>query len=33
MFVIVHSGKLKGKAVIVVDPQQIEEEKKIGAKF
>ena len=30
---MVHSGKIKGKAVIVVDPEQIEAEKKIGAKF
>lgn len=30
---LVHSGKLSGKAVIVVDPEQIEHEKKIGAKF
>lgn len=29
----VHSGKLKGKAIIVVDSAQIEHEKKIGAKF
>ncbi|CAK4015560.1 alcohol dehydrogenase [Lecanosticta acicola] len=29
----VHSGKLKGKAIIIVDPEQIEHEKKIGAKF
>lgn len=30
---MVHGGKIKGKAVIVVDPQQIEDEKKIGAKY
>ncbi|KAK4500088.1 hypothetical protein PRZ48_008274 [Zasmidium cellare] len=30
---LVHGGKLKGKAIIVVDPEQIEHEKKIGAKF
>lgn len=30
---LVHSGKLSGKAIIVVDPEQIEYEKKIGAKF
>ena len=30
---MVHGGKIQGKAVIVVDPEQIEEEKKIGAKF
>ena len=30
---LVHSGKIKGKAVIVVDPQQVEDEKKIGAKY
>ena len=30
---MVHSGKIKGKAVIVVDEEQIEYEKKIGAKF
>ncbi|KAI1269549.1 GroES-like protein [Xylariaceae sp. FL1019] len=30
---LVRSGKLRGKAVIVVDPAQIEEEQKIGAKF
>lgn len=30
---MVHSGKIKGKAVIVVDPQQIEDEKKIGARY
>ncbi|KAI1296340.1 GroES-like protein [Xylaria venustula] len=29
----VKSGKLQGKAVLVVDPEQIEAEKKIGAKF
>jgi alcohol dehydrogenase, propanol-preferring len=30
---LAHSGKIKGKAVIVVDPEQIEAEKKIGAKY
>jgi D-arabinose 1-dehydrogenase-like Zn-dependent alcohol dehydrogenase len=30
---MVESGKLRGKAVIVVDPKQIEAEQKIGAKF
>ncbi|KFY51101.1 hypothetical protein V496_08931 [Pseudogymnoascus sp. VKM F-4515 (FW-2607)] len=30
---LVHSGKLKGKAVIVVDPEQIDHDQKIGAKF
>ena len=30
---MVHGGKIKGKAVIVVDQQQIEDEKKIGAKY
>ena len=30
---LVHSGKIQGKAVIVVDPEQIEHEKKIGAKY
>lgn len=30
---LVHGGKLKGKAIIVVDQEQIEHEKKIGAKF
>ncbi|GAP93135.1 hypothetical protein SAMD00023353_6800310 [Rosellinia necatrix] len=30
---LVQSGKLRGKAVIVVDPEQIEAEKRIGAKF
>ncbi|KAI1740607.1 GroES-like protein [Xylaria scruposa] len=29
----VESGKLRGKAVLVVDPEQIEAEKRIGAKF
>lgn len=29
----VHGGKLKGKAIIVVDNEQIEHEKKLGAKF
>ena len=30
---LVHSGKIQGKAVIVVDPKQVEDEKKIGAKY
>ena len=30
---MVHGGKIKGKAVIVVDPEQVEAEKKIGAKY
>lgn len=30
---MVESGKLRGKAVIVVDPAQIEAEKRIGAKL
>ena len=30
---LVHSGKIKGKAVIVVDQEQIDHEKTIGAKF
>jgi propanol-preferring alcohol dehydrogenase len=30
---LIHSGKLSGKAITVVDPEQIEHEKKIGAKF
>lgn len=30
---MVHSGKITGKAVIIVDEKQIEEEKKLGAKF
>lgn len=30
---LVHSGKLAGKAIIVVDPKQVEEEKKMGAKY
>ena len=30
---LVHSGKIKGKAIIIVDPEQIEHEKKIGAKY
>lgn len=30
---LVHSGKMAGKALIVVDPQQLEDEKKIGAKY
>lgn len=30
---MVHGGKIQGKAVIVVDQEQIEHEKKIGAKF
>lgn len=30
---LVHGGKLKGKAIIVVDQEQIDHEKTIGAKF
>lgn len=30
---MVHGGKIQGKAVIIVDEKQIEDEKKIGAKF
>ncbi|KAK4890012.1 hypothetical protein LTR27_011231 [Elasticomyces elasticus] len=30
---LVHGGKIQGKAVIVVDEKQIEDEKKLGAKF
>jgi len=30
---MVHGGKIQGKAVVIVDPQQIEDEKKLGAKF
>ncbi|EMC91465.1 hypothetical protein BAUCODRAFT_80457 [Baudoinia panamericana UAMH 10762] len=30
---MVHGGKIQGKAVIIVDEQQIEDEKKLGAKF
>ncbi len=30
---LVHSGKIKGKAVIVVDQEQIDHEKTIGAKY
>ena len=30
---LAHGGKMQGKAVIVVDPEQIEHEKKIGAKY
>jgi propanol-preferring alcohol dehydrogenase len=30
---MVHGGKIQGKAVIIVDPEQIEKEKEIGAKF
>jgi len=30
---MVHGGKIQGKAVIVVDQEQIDEEKKLGAKF
>ncbi|KAK4615655.1 Alcohol dehydrogenase [Fulvia fulva] len=30
---LVHTGKLKGKAIIIVDKEQIEHEKKIGAKY
>ncbi|KAI5358536.1 Putative GroES-like superfamily, alcohol dehydrogenase-like, NAD(P)-binding domain superfamily [Septoria linicola] len=30
---LVHGGKIKGKAIIIVDNEQIEHENKIGAKF
>lgn len=30
---MVHGGKIQGKAIIVVDQEQIEREKKLGAKF
>lgn len=30
---MVHGGKIQGKAVIIVDDEQIEHEKKLGAKF
>ncbi|TKA25817.1 hypothetical protein B0A50_05572 [Salinomyces thailandicus] len=30
---MVHGGKIQGKAIIVVDQEQIEHEKKLGAKF
>ncbi|KAI1337700.1 GroES-like protein [Xylariaceae sp. FL0016] len=30
---LVKGGKIQGKAVVVVDPEQIEEEKKLGAKY
>ncbi|KXL50424.1 hypothetical protein M433DRAFT_2074 [Acidomyces richmondensis BFW] len=30
---MVHSGKIQGKAIIIVDKEQIEQEKKIGAKY
>ncbi|KAK9419032.1 putative Enoyl reductase (ER) domain-containing protein [Seiridium unicorne] len=30
---LIHSGKISGKAVIIVDPTQIDSEKKIGAKY
>lgn len=30
---VIHSGKIQGKAVIIVDPDQIEQEKKLGAKY
>ncbi|KAI8945389.1 hypothetical protein F4801DRAFT_568466 [Xylaria longipes] len=33
LLTMVQSGKLRGKAVLVVDPGQIEAEKEIGAKF
>lgn len=33
LLAMVHSGKIQGKAVIVVDPEQIEQEKKLGAKY
>lgn len=29
----IHGGTIQGKAVIVVDPEQIEQEKKLGAKY
>ena len=30
---VVHGGKIQGKAVIIVDKEQIEHEKSIGAKY
>jgi alcohol dehydrogenase, propanol-preferring len=30
---MIHDGKIQGKAVIIVDPEQIEKEKEVGAKF
>jgi D-arabinose 1-dehydrogenase-like Zn-dependent alcohol dehydrogenase len=30
---LVHSGKMTGKAMIIIDPEQIEHEKTIGAKY
>ncbi|WPH01023.1 Hypothetical protein R9X50_00385700 [Acrodontium crateriforme] len=30
---LVKSGKIQGKAVVIVDPKQIEEERRLGAKF
>ncbi|KUI73282.1 Alcohol dehydrogenase [Cytospora mali] len=30
---MIHSGKIQGKAVIVIDPEQIEFEKQLGAKY
>ena len=29
----VHGGKIQGKAAIIVDEKQIEEEKKLGSKY
>lgn len=33
LMALVKSGKLRGKAVVIVDPEQLEAEKKIGAKY
>lgn len=30
---VIHSGKIQGKAVIIIDPEQIDREKKLGAKY
>jgi propanol-preferring alcohol dehydrogenase len=30
---LVHGGKIQGKAIIVVDEEQIKKEKELGAKF
>lgn len=30
---LVHSGELQGKAVIIVDQEQIDREKELGAKY
>ena len=30
---IVHEGKIQGKAIIVVDEEQIKREKELGARF